>query len=103
MLLVPNSVEEKTLPLLHGMLGPKSSRQSGVSLNCVRCNGKSLEISQQVAVTECISMEKRTNEQGVGFLVHRMSPNFKRTHDSTADSKPFQHNHLSGVCTDIHL
>ena len=32
-----------------------------------------------------------------------MSPNFKQTHDSAAESKPFQHYHHSGICTNIQL
>ena len=28
-----------------------------------------------------------------------MSPNFKQTHDSAAESKPFQYYHHSGICT----
>ena len=32
-----------------------------------------------------------------------MSPNFKQTHDSAAESKPFQHYHHSGMCTNIQL
>ena len=34
---------------------------SGASLDRVRLDGKSLEKSQQMGVTECISVEKRTN------------------------------------------
>ena len=34
---------------------------------------------------------------------HRMSTNFKQTHDSAAESKPFQHYHHSGICTSIQL
>ena len=30
-----------------------------------------------------------------------MSPNFKQAHDSAAESKPFQHYHHSGICTNI--
>ena len=31
----------------------------------------------------------------------RMSPNLKQTRDSTSESKPFQHYHHSGICTNI--
>ena len=31
-----------------------------------------------------------------------MSPNFKQTHDSATESKPFQHYHHSGICTNIY-
>ena len=47
------------------------------------------------------------HDQRVGFLVHKdivksvISPNFKQTHDSAAESKPFQHYHHSGICTNI--
>ena len=32
-----------------------------------------------------------------------MSPNFKQTHDSAAENKPFQHYDHSGICTNIQL
>ena len=49
-------------------------------------------------------------EQGVGFLVHKVIMKsvivcrpISNRHDSIAESKPFQHYHYSGICTNIQL
>ena len=45
---------------------------SGASLACVGWDGKNLEKSQQMGVTEYITVEKKDkHEQGVGFIVHK--------------------------------
>ena len=46
----------KVEELLHDM-----DRYKWSILDCVRCDGKNLEKSKQMGVTECISVEKRTN------------------------------------------
>ena len=69
---------------------------------------KSGEIPTVVGHRVYFSGKEDKHEQGVGFLVycercHRMSPDFKQTYDSAAESKPFLHYHHSGICTNIQL